>query len=120
LPYTDPAQKKEWERRHRHERVARRREQRRVEATSQAAQSVSSELEDGELSPWHLLAGGSVLALYNPALALGAGGLILAVAAIQKRSWLWWAIGALIVAIAIFLLLSNRSDDTTKTTGKKK
>jgi hypothetical protein len=38
MPYKDPERKKEWERLHRPQRLARRRELRRIEVTQQAAQ----------------------------------------------------------------------------------
>ena len=43
MPYNDPQRKREWEQRHRGQRVARRRELRRIEAARQAAQPATPE-----------------------------------------------------------------------------
>jgi hypothetical protein len=44
-------------------------------------------------------------------LALGAGGLTLAVAALGKKGWQWWVMGAAIVVLALLLLQSSRRTD---------
>ncbi len=110
MPYKDPQRKKNWERQNRQRRLARRRELR-VEAAQEIAQPVSSDPASGTDFPWYLLAGGGVLAAYNPALALGAGSLILVVSALQRKGWLWWAIGAVIVILSLFLLRSDLASD---------
>jgi hypothetical protein len=107
MPYKDLRHKREWERRHRSERRARRRELRRIEGTLKATQVPSGHRDNGNDSPWRLLAGGGVLALYNPALALGVGSLTLIVAALRNKSWRWWVIGAAVVAFALMLLLNK-------------
>ena len=55
-----------------------------------------------------LVAGGA-LAAYNPKLAMGAGGLTLAVAAIYKKGWTWWIVGVLIVALGFFFYWSDQN-----------
>ena len=109
MPYKDRQRKKEWERRHRLQRLIRRRQLRREEAASQPAVPTAPDPGPGGGPdfPWQLLAGGAVLALYNPALAAGAGGLILTVAAFQKKGWQWWVIGTVIVVFAFFLMSSS-------------
>jgi hypothetical protein len=67
MPYKDSQRKKEWERRHRPERLARRRELRRIDVAREATEPTSPQPASGADFPWHLLAGGGVLALYNPA-----------------------------------------------------
>jgi hypothetical protein len=110
VPYKDAARKKNWERQNRQRRLARRRELR-VEAAQEMAQPVSSDPASGTDFPWYLLAGGGVLAAYNPALALGAGSLILVVSALQKKSWQWWAIGGVIVILSLCLMRTNLESD---------
>jgi len=54
MPYKDVERKKEWERLHRPERLARRRELRRIEAEQQAARpdTAPSEHHDGGFGEW--------------------------------------------------------------------
>jgi hypothetical protein len=35
-------------------------------------------------------------------LAMGAGGLTVAVAAVYKKDWRWWVVGILILALGVF------------------
>jgi hypothetical protein len=102
VPYKDPQRKQHWETRNRRQSLARRRELRRVEAAQKTTQPVSPDPTNAADFPWHLLAGGGVLAFYNPALALGAGSLMLIAAALRKETWHWWIIGAAIVTMAFF------------------
>jgi hypothetical protein len=93
---------------------------RRVEAAHQSTQSARSDSTSWPDFPWYLLAGGGALALYNPAVALGAGALILGIAAFQKRGWQWWAVGAAILAVAItFLSINKRPRAATDTISGK-
>lgn len=85
MPYKDLQRKKEWERRHRPERLARRRELRRIDVAREATEPTSPQPASGADFPWHLLAGGGVLALYNPAFALGAGSLISRFSITEKK-----------------------------------
>jgi hypothetical protein len=120
MPFKDQQQKQEWERRHRLQRVARRRQLRRVEAARQLTPSAPTDLASSLDFPWHVLAGGGALALVNSRLALGAGGLILVIAALQKKNWQWWATGTAIVAVALFLLLSDQGGGVVNTIAAKK
>ena len=99
MPYKDPEQKREWERLHRSERLARRRELRQIEATWKKAHPGLQDSGAGFLLP---LAAGGTLAAYNPKLAMGAGGLTLLLAAVYKKDWSWWIVGILIVVIGLF------------------
>jgi hypothetical protein len=110
MPYKDVERKKEWERLHRPQRLARRRELRRVEAAQRAAQpeAPSTQLSVvGFLVP--LIAGGA-LAAYNPKLGMGTGGLTLAIAAIYKKGWSWWIVGIVILAVALFFYWENQKE----------
>ena len=110
MPYRDPLRKREWEQRHRTQRVARRRELRRIEAARQAAQPAPPEAGiSGAAFLLPVFAGG-VLAGHNPGLAMGAGCLTLVVAAVYKKDWRWWVVGILILALGVFFLL-NKMDE---------
>jgi hypothetical protein len=63
--------KRQWERLHRSGRLARRRELRQAEAAREAAQPDAARLQTGAGSLLLPLAAGSVLAVYNPKLAIG-------------------------------------------------
>jgi hypothetical protein len=83
----DLERKKEWERQHRAERLARRRELRQIAADQGMTRPVPANQESsggGFLIP--MIAGGA-LAAYNPTLGMGAGGLTLVVAAVLKKNW---------------------------------
>jgi len=71
MPYKDPERKKEWERLHRSERLARRRELRHVAPVQQVTRPdvTGTEHSVGFLIP--LVAGGA-LAAYSPKLGMGA------------------------------------------------
>src|SRR5215831_5097785 len=102
MPYKDPERKKEWERLHRPERLARRRELRLTEATQPATRPDATVTElnvAGFLIP--LVAGGA-LAAHSPKLGMAAGGGTLAIAAIFKKSWAWWVLRIVILALALF------------------
>jgi hypothetical protein len=63
---------------------------------------------------WVVLGGGGLtLALYRPGLALGAGSLILTIAAIKKKSWQWWVLGVVITVAALFVMSSDQRSDST-------
>lgn len=105
MPYKDPQAKREWERLHRPQRLARRRELRsieiaRKEAYPEAFSAVSF------LVP--VVAGGA-LAAYSPELAIGTGGLTLAIAGIYKKGWTWWIIGILVIALGLFFYWSDQN-----------
>jgi hypothetical protein len=101
MPYRDPLRKSEWEQRHRAERVARRRELRRIKAAHQPSQQIPPPKDYGPAFLLPVIAGGA-LAVYNPKLAVGAGGLTLIAAALYKKDWTWWVVGTLILALGVF------------------
>jgi cell division protein FtsW (lipid II flippase) len=57
-----------------------------------------------------VIAGGA-LAAYSPNLAMGAGGLTVAVAAIFKKGASWWVVGILIVLLGLFFYWSDQNDE---------
>jgi cell division protein FtsW (lipid II flippase) len=121
MPYKDLERKKEWERLHRSQRLARRQELRRTEAEQQAARPESARAEYNEAGlpgfAVPLIAGG-VLATISPELGMALGGLTLVTAAIYKKGWQWWIAGAVVLLIALFLYLS-RPDAVKTRSGKK-
>ena len=93
MPYRDPEQKREWERLHRSERNARRRELRRVEAARGEAQPEAKRLQDGTSYLVLSLAAGSALAGANPQLAIATGVLTVAMAVLLRKgagTWKVW------------------------------
>jgi hypothetical protein len=109
MPYKDPQAKREWERQHRAERLARRRELRRDEAAQSEVQGEGIGAVNFLLP---VIAGGA-LAAYSPKLAIGTGGLTLAVSAIFKKGASWWVMGILIVLLGLFFYWSDRNDEKT-------
>jgi hypothetical protein len=115
MPYKDPERKKEWERLHRRERLARRRELRHGQAPEQTTRPrVTRESSSGIGFLVPLVAGGA-LAAYNPRLGMGAGGLTLVVAAVWKKNWVWWLAGCATLFIALLFYFTNaeKTDDPT-------
>jgi hypothetical protein len=110
VPYKEPQRKREWERLHRSERLARRRELRQAEAAREEAQPRAGRLQIGASSLLLPLAAGGALAAYNPKLAIGAGGLTLAAAALYKKDWSWWIVGLLIVVIGLFFQWHKKTE----------
>jgi len=109
MPYKDPERKKEWERLHRPQRLARRRELRRNEAAQQASQPETPRVEDGRVNFLFPLIAGGVLAAYAPKFAIGAGGLTLAIAAAYKKDWSWWILGVVTVALGVLFYWIEQS-----------
>lgn len=108
MPYKDPEQKRAWERLHRFQRLARRRELRRTEAAREQASpedGSSGAIETVFLLP---VAAGSALAAYNPKLAMLTGGGTLVVAGLFKKGLSWWIFGALLLAFGLFMQLSGK------------
>src|SRR5216683_8080005 len=108
MPYKDLERKKEWERLHRPERLARRRELRRIEAAQQATRPEEPSTQHGGLGFLIPIVAGGALAAYDPKLGMGAGGLTLAIAAIYKKGWTWWIVGIVILAVALFFYWENQ------------
>jgi hypothetical protein len=107
MPYKDPERKKEWERLHRTERLARRRELRHAQTGEQTTQPVVTGESSGGVGFLVPLVAGSALAAYNPKLGMGAGGLTLVVAAAWKKNWAWWLVGCVTLFIALFFYFMN-------------
>jgi hypothetical protein len=110
MPYKDPQKKLEWEAQHRPERLARRRELRQIEADWKAAHPGSVTGQATATNFLLPLAVGGVLASYDPKLAIGAGALALAVAAMYKKDWRWWIAGALILIVGLFFQSTNQDE----------
>jgi cell division protein FtsW (lipid II flippase) len=109
MPYKDLERKKEWERLHRPERLARRRELRRIEAAQQAARPETPSTQHDGLGFLIPIVVGGALAAYDPKLGMGAGSLALAIAAVFKKSWRWWVVGIVILAVALFFYWDNQT-----------
>jgi hypothetical protein len=109
VPYKDPLRKREWERHHRSQRIARRRQLRQIETTRRAAQPEELRAQDAAAGILFPVIAGGTLAAYNPKLAMGAGGLTLALAAYYRKSSSWWIVGALILAIGLFFQWNNQN-----------
>jgi hypothetical protein len=114
MPYKDLERKKEWERQHRAERLARRRELRQIAADQGMTRPVPANQESGGggfLIP--IIAGGA-LAAYNPTLGMGAGGLTLVVAAVCKKNWVWWFVGfvVLLIGLLFYFIENEKADDS--------
>jgi hypothetical protein len=110
MPYEDPERKRQWERLHRSERLARRRELRQAEVAREEALPEASRLQIGAIGLLLLLTAGSALGIYNPKLAIGAGGLTLAAAALYKKDWTWWFVSLTTIVLALFFLWYERTE----------
>ena len=75
MPYKDPERKKEWERLHRNDRLARRRELRCVQAVEQTTRPQVTRESSGGVGFLVPLVAGGLLAAWNPMLGMGAGSL---------------------------------------------
>jgi hypothetical protein len=115
MPYKDPEQKKEWERLHRPERLARRRELRQREVGSMPAPEATLPTHDGVSALLPIVGGlaGLGLAAYQPKLAVGTGGLTLVIAAILKKGSMWWILGTIVLVLGIFFLWIDRDEEVT-------
>lgn len=108
MPYKDLERKKQWEQDHRSQRIARRRELRRIEAVQEEVQPGPPRAQDSTAGfLWLPVVGGVALASYNPKLAVGAGGLTLVAAAFYKKGSTWWIVGALILAVGLLFQWNN-------------
>ena len=110
MPYKDPEEKREWERQHRGVRLARRRELRRIEIARPEAEPKASRASTGATGLLLPLAVGTALAAYNPKLAIGAGGLMLATAAAFKKDLSWWIVGLFILVIGLFFQWNQKTE----------
>lgn len=118
MPYKDLERKKEWERLHRVERLARRRELRRTQVTEQTTRPVATRALSGGVGFLVPLVAGGALAVYNPKLGMGAGGLTLVVASVWKKNWAWWLVGCVTLFIALlFYFVNNEKTDSSTGSG---
>jgi cell division protein FtsW (lipid II flippase) len=111
MPYKDPARKKEWERFHRPERLARRRELREREVSNMPDPEATLPTHDG-VSAFLPLVGGFGLAAYQPKLAVGVGSLALIIAAAFKKGPMWWIFGAIVLVLGILFLWIDPEKET--------
>jgi hypothetical protein len=113
MSYKDPARKKEWERLHRPERLARRRELRQREVGNIPAPEATLPTHDGDSALLPIVGGlaGLGLAAYQPKLAIGSGGLTLLIAAILKKGSTWWIWGTIVLVLGIFFLWTDRDEE---------
>ena len=118
MAYKDLERKKEWERLHRPQRLARRRELRRIEVAQQAARPEVPSTQHGGYGFLIPIVAGGALASYDPKLGMGAGGLTMAIAAIYKKGWRWWVVGIVILAVALFFYWDNQTSAELRS-GKK-
>ena len=105
MPYKDAEAKREWEREHRPQRLARRRELRGIETARNQAYPEAF----GAVSFLVPAVAGGALAAYSPKLAIGTGVLTLAIAGIYKKGWAWWIVGLLILALGLFFYWSDQN-----------
>jgi hypothetical protein len=111
MPYKDPLRKEEWEEQHRLQRLARRRELRRIEKIRQEAHPELARVQTGGsdfLVP--LVVAGCGLALCEPMIGVGVGGLTLLLAVLYKKGPSWWIVGFVVLAAG---LLFRRNDQNT-------
>ena len=111
MPYKDPERKKVWEWQHRSQRLARRRELRRIDAAQRETQPEALTAHDSAAGFLLPLVAAGTLAAYNPKLAIGAGGLTLFVAAVYKKDWRWWIVGVLILALGLFFQWNHKNEN---------
>jgi hypothetical protein len=116
MPYKDPERKREWERLHRPQRLARRRELRQIDAVERPPYSRAAKVEFGNSALLIPIVAGGALAAYNPKLGLAAGGLTLTSAAIFKKGWAWWLVGCVILALGLFFYWRDQQDSETNST----
>jgi hypothetical protein len=108
MPYKDSQRKSEWERQHRSQRLARRRELRHIADVKKETQPQAFRVHDSAPSLlWVPLVAGGALASYDPNLATGAGLLILLVATVYKKNWNWWIVGLIVLAMGLFFQWSD-------------
>ncbi len=102
MPYKSAGRKAEWERLHRAERLARRRELRRLEVATVAPGGLPHVGPNPRASfPWLPLAVGAGVSFFKPRWGLAIGGGTILYAVIRGRNWVWYFAGAALIAISI-------------------
>lgn len=119
MPYKDLERKKQWERLHRPERLARRRELRRITATQQMARPEVASTQSSGLGLLIPIVAGGALAAYEPRLGMGVGGATVAIAAIFKKGWTWWVVGIVILAVALFFYWDKQTSEELRSSKKE-
>jgi hypothetical protein len=119
MPYKDPERKKEWERLHRPERLARRRELRRFAGAQQPTRPDATTTEHSAARFLIPLVAGGALAAYNPKVGMAAGGGTLVIAAIFKKGWAWWVLGIVILALAVFFYWNKQNEEDSQSGNAK-
>jgi cell division protein FtsW (lipid II flippase) len=107
MPYKDLERKKEWERLHRPQRLARRRELRRIEAEKQETRPEPQTYEHGGAGFLVPVIAGGALAAFDPKLGMAVGGIILGIAFIGKKGREWWIVGIVVLLVALFFHLNE-------------
>ena len=108
MPHKDPEREKEWERIHRAERLARRRELRRIgsrpiDAPQVEPQRNAPKVEVAGLAVLFPVIAGSVFAAaHSPRAGIAVGGLTLVSAVVFKKSQAWWLVGCVTLLVALF------------------
>jgi len=110
MPYKNPEHNEQWESLHRSQRLARRRELRRIDEVRRVTNLEASPPE-GSLAPlvWLPIAGSVALASHSPKLAISAGSATLLGAALFKKDWIWWFVGALIVTVGLLFQWNDKN-----------
>jgi len=114
MPYKNPEHKMQWEAHHRPQRLARRRELRRIATARKVVHPEPPRVEEGGVGfLWLPIVAGAALASYSPTLAIGAGGLTLVTAAALKKTWDWWIVGLLVLPLGVFFQWNNPNTNRT-------
>lgn len=116
MPYKDPERKKEWERLHRAERVARRRHLRQNQAAEQQPLPRTAKVEFGNSALLIPVIAGGALAAYSPKVGLAVGSLTLGSAAVFRKGWAWWLVGCVIILLALFFYWKDHQVSETNLT----
>jgi len=99
----------EWETRHHSQRLARRRELRQIEAAWKEVHPEAVALRDSGASLLLPVVAGGALAVYDPKLAIGVGGVTLLLDAFYKKDLNWWIVGGVILALGLFFHWNDQS-----------
>lgn len=92
MPYKGPERKKEWERLHRAERLARRRQLRQNEPVTRPLQPNATKVERGNSTLLIPMIAGGALAAYSPSLGLATGSLTPSLPQFLRKGGFggWW------------------------------